>query len=163
MRLPAGRRGLSCAVALALALGASGCAGMHMPWHHAPPPPPTPVHELEVTGAGSYPQYWKRNTLLLDLTAAASSGSVVLKPVAGTSWPVRIAVRVRPGEFPILDVRGDQRLSLPITGSGSAPIDLELDPSVYGPKTAQIVVSWGAAATNAAAANPPVAVPALTQ
>ena len=156
MRSPAGIRGLSCAAALCLALLGTGCS--HMPWHHPPPPPPAPVHELEVTGAGSYPQYWKRNTLLLDLSAASSSGSVTLRPVAGTSWPVRIGVRVRPGSFPVLEVRGDQRLSLPINASGSAPVDLEFTPGVYTAKTPQIVISWGAAVTNPP--TPPVPPPA---
>ncbi len=129
-----------------------------MPWHRAPPPPPAPVHELEVTGPGTFPQYWKRNTLLVDLTSAAGSGSVTLKPVEGTSWPVRVGVRVRPGAFPVLEVRGDQRMNLPISASGSAPIDLEFDPGVYTAKTPQLVVSWGAAVTNPAAPAPPAAV-----
>lgn len=158
MRSPAGKRGLSCAAALALALLGSGCAHMHLPWHHPPPPPPAPVHELEVSGAGTFAQYWKRNTLVLDLSSASGSGSVTLKPVEGTSWPVRIAVRVRPGAFPVLEVRGDQRLSLPISASGSAPIDLEFAPGVYTPKTPQIVVSWGAAVTNPPAPAAPDAV-----
>jgi hypothetical protein len=151
MRSPAGKRGLSCAAAVALALLASGCSHMHLPWHHAPPPPPAPVHELEVTGAGSFPQYWKRNTLLLDLSSAAGSGSVTLKPVEGTSWPVRLGVRVTPGAFPVLEVRGDQRLNLPISAGSATPVDLEFTPGVYTPKTPQIVVSWGSAVTNAPA------------
>jgi hypothetical protein len=158
MRSPAGKRALSCAAVLFLAWLGTGCS--HMPWHHSPPPPPVPVHELDLTGAGSYPQYWKRNTLLLDLTSASGSGTVTLKPVQGTTWPVRIAVRVRPGAFPVLEVRGDQRLNLPISSSGSAPIDLEFTPGVYTSKTVQIVVSWGAAATNAPVpATPAVVTP----
>jgi len=159
MRSPAGKRGLSCAAALSLALLGTGCAHMHLPWHHPPPPPPAPVHELDVTGAGTYPQYWKRNTLLLDLSSASGSGSVTLKPVAGTSWPVRIAVRVRPGAFPVLEVRGDQRLNLPISSSGAAPVDLEFTPGVYTAKTPRIVVSWGAAVTNPPPPNPGAVTP----
>jgi hypothetical protein len=144
-----GKRGLSCAAALSLALLAGGCS--HMPWHHPPPPPPAPVHELEVTGAGTFAQYWKRNTLIVDMTSASGSGSVTLKPVEGTSWPVRVGVRVTPGAFPVLDVRGAQRESLPISASGAVPVDLEFSPGVYTAKTPQILVSWGAAATAAAA------------
>ena len=35
-------------------------------------PPPAPVHEVDIAGAGldSVPQYWKRNTLLLDMSTA---------------------------------------------------------------------------------------------
>ena len=134
--------------AAALLLLAGGCSHLHWPWHKAPPPPPAPVHELDVSGAGSanYPQYWKRNTLLLDLTAARGSGRITLKPVEGSTWPVRIAVRVTPGAFAVLSVQGDERISLPIGDTGTAPIDLELPPSVYNARTAQLEVSWGPAA-----------------
>jgi hypothetical protein len=156
MRSPAGKRGLMCAAALGLALLGCGCAHMHSPWHRSPPPPPMPVHELEVTGtsAASFPQYWKRNTLLLDMSAASGSGSVILKPLEGTTWPVRVAVRVTPGAFPVLEVRGEERLSLPISASGGAPIDLEFAPELYTAKTPQLVVSWGTTAAAPAAVSP---------
>jgi hypothetical protein len=156
MRSPAGKRTLGFALALSVALLA-GCS--HMPWHHAPPPPPLQVHEVELTGALTFPQYWKRNTLLLDMTGVSGSGTVTMKPVEGTTWPVRIAVRVRPGAFPVLEVRGEQRQYLPIGASGSAPVDLEFSPSVYTAKTPQIVLSWGAAA-QALPAPAPVPAPA---
>ena len=159
MRSPAVKRGVLCATALCLALLGTGCAHMHWPWHHPPPAPPAPVHELEVTGAGTFPQYWKRNTLLLDLSSASGSGSVTLKPAEGTAWPMRLGVRVTPGAFPVLEVRGDERLSLPISASGAAPIDLEFTPRVYNSKTPQITVSWGTAAT---APPPPPAPAAVT-
>jgi hypothetical protein len=95
------------------------------------------------------------NTLLLDMSAASGSGSVILKPVEGTTWPVRVAVRVTPGAFPVLEVRGEERLSLPISASGGPPIDLEFAPEVYTAKTPQLVVSWGTTANPAA---PPGAV-----
>jgi hypothetical protein len=68
---------------------------------------------------------------------------------------VRIGVRVRPGSFPVLEVRGDQRLNLPINASGAAAVDLEFTPGVYTSKTPQIVVSWGSAVTS----PPPPPVP----
>ena len=136
--------------ALALALVMSGgCTPLQWPpWHHPPPPPPVPVHEVDLAGAGSeyFPQYWKRNTLLIDLSAASGSGTLTVKPVAGTTWPVRVAFRVRPGAITSLEVRGEQRVSLPISPAAGAPIDLELTPGVYTAKTAQLTVSWGAAA-----------------
>ena len=133
---------------LALLLLVAGCSHLHWPWHKTPPPPPTPVHELDVAGAGSanYPQYWKRNTLLLDLSSASGSGSITVKPVEGSTWPVRVAFRVTPGAFAVLTVQGDERVSLPISATGAAPIDLELPPGVIGAKTAQLEVSWGPAA-----------------
>jgi hypothetical protein len=133
-----------------LALLTGGCS--HMPWHHAPPPPPVPVHEVELSGGHEFPQYWKRNTLLLDMSGVSGSGTVTIKPVAGTSWPVRIGVRVRPGAFPVIEVRGDQRLYLPVASSADKPFDLEFAPGVYTAKTPQIVISWGAAAQAAPAA-----------
>ena len=136
-------------VGAAVALtGCSHISGMHWPWGHKAPVPPTPVNELIETGSGgtalSYPQYWKRNTLLVDLHEAAAEGSLVLTPRAGTQWPVRLAFRVTPGSIGVLEVRGEQRMILPVAGEGGRPIDLELAPSVYTPTTAQITVRWSA-------------------
>ena len=41
------------------------------------PPPPAAVHEVDLSGAGAagFPQYWKRNTLLIDLSAAGGSAT----------------------------------------------------------------------------------------
>ncbi len=118
----------------------------HWPWHHAPPPPPAEVHELDVSGASaaSVRQFWKRNTLLVDLSSASGSGSVVLKP-GNMGWPVRIAFRVTPGAMGFLEVQADKRVNLPITPGAPRPVDLELAPGVYGTRTAQLSVSWGAA------------------
>jgi hypothetical protein len=132
---------------LALALVVAGCG--HWPFHRHAPAAPVPVHELEVTGAApdTYPQYWRRNTLLLDLSAASGSGSITVKPAAGGSWPVRLALRVTPGAVGMLEVRAAQRSALPITPAAGKPVDLELPPGVYTPTTPQLTVSWGPAAT----------------
>jgi hypothetical protein len=140
-----------CAVALMLAMLVSGCSHLsapHLswPWHRQAPLPPAPVNELTITSDGStaatFPQYWQRNTLLVDLQGASGTGSVVLKPVEGTTWPVRLALRVTPGQIGIVEVRADQRQVLPITAQGPKPVDLELSPGVYTLRTAQITVSW---------------------
>jgi hypothetical protein len=89
------------------------------------------------------PQYWKRNTLVLDLTAASGSGSITLKPAEGTAWPVRLAFRVTPGTIGVLEVQADQRLYLPITPAAGKPIDLELTPRMYTSGTKQMSVTWG--------------------
>jgi hypothetical protein len=139
--------------ACALALTAASCnLSSHMPWHHPPPPPPVQVHELDISSAGTaagYPQYWKRNTLLVDLSAASGSGSITLKPAAGTQWPVRVAFRIVPGAIGVLEVSGAQRSTLPITAQGGKPVDLELPPGVYTAATPQMTVSWRALATPA--------------
>jgi hypothetical protein len=100
------------------------------------------VHELDIGGA-TFPQYWKRNTLLVDLSAASGSGSITLKPAEGGSWPVRVAFRVTPGSIGVLDVRAAQRVSLPIAPGSGKPIDLELSPGVYTTTTPEMSVSWG--------------------
>ncbi len=135
------------ALALALVLS-GGCSHLQWPWHRAPPPPPVPVHEVDLAGAGAegFAQYWKRNTLLIDLSAASGSGTVTVQPVAGTTWPVRLALRVRPGAIGSLEVRGEERVSLPISAAAGTAVDLELPPGVYTPKTTQLTLSWGPAA-----------------
>ena len=133
----------------ALVLSIGGCGhlpAMHWPWHHQPPPAPVRVHELDIGGAASpdaFPQYWKRNTLLVDLSSASGSGSITLKPAAGTTWPVRLAFRVTPGAIAALEVRAAERTVLPITPGGGKPIDLELTPDLYTAGTTQMTVSWG--------------------
>ncbi|HEY8052139.1 MAG TPA: hypothetical protein VIE42_04980 [Steroidobacteraceae bacterium] len=118
----------------------------HWPWHHAPPAPPAEVHDVDISGAtaAGIRQSWKRNTLLVDLSAASGSGSITLKPGAA-GWPVRIAFRVTPGAIGFLEVQADKRLSLPITPGGSKPVDVELAPGLYSAHTAQVSVSWGPA------------------
>lgn len=135
------------AIALCL-LALTACA--YMPWSKKPPAPPDPVHELTITGADgaaatAFPQYWKRNTLVVDLQSASGTGSVTLKP--GAKWPVRIALRVRPGTVGLLEVQADQRMILPVSREGDKPVDLELVPGVYTPKSPQIVVHWEPART----------------
>ncbi|MBV8496334.1 MAG: hypothetical protein JO361_06080 [Gammaproteobacteria bacterium] len=136
------------------ALAVAGCAHLpapHWPWRHGPQAQPPAVHELDIGGAAAdtFPQSWKRNTLLIDLSAASGSGSITLKPIAGSAWPVRRAFRVRPGAFAQLEVRAAQRLTLPVAPAAGAPLDLELPPGVYTPATPQLSVSWGTAAVPA--------------
>jgi hypothetical protein len=135
----------ACAILLTTLPAMSGCSHLHWPWHRKAPAAPVPVHELDITGdaSASFPQYWKRNTLLVDLSAAGGSGSLVLKPAAGGAWPVRLAFRVRPGAIGALEVRAAQRVVLPIHPAGGVPVDLELTPGVYRTDTPQMTVSWG--------------------
>jgi hypothetical protein len=157
MRLPStgrasrGLRGVSRALLVlgtALALGACGhMPHVHWPWTHRPPPAPELVHELVVTtGDGGsvldLPEFWKRNTLVLDLEGVSGAGGVVLRPRAGMTWPMRLALRVKPGAVGQIEVRADQRLVIPITTAGVKPVDLELAPGIYTPKTEEIRVNW---------------------
>lgn len=134
---------------LALALATLTACG-HMPWHKEPARGPEAVSELIELGPDGgtttvFPQYWKRNTLVIDLTTAASNGGqLTLKTRDGRKWPVRIAFRVMPGTLGILEVQADQRLLMPVTREGNKPVDLELVSGVYTPKTEQITVKWEA-------------------
>ncbi len=128
-----------------LALAAAGCSHLHWPSHKQPPPPPQAVHYLDVGGsdaAAVRAQYWKRNTLVVDLTAASGTGSLTLRPPA-EGWPARVALRITPGAIGELDVRGAQRVVLPVVPGAAKPVDLELAPSVYTAKTPEIAVAWG--------------------
>jgi hypothetical protein len=141
--------------ATVLALG--GCAQVQSqlpgrwPWLAKEVPQPVAVHELDVVVAADAAmpivlQYWERNTLVLDLQGVASAGELILKPRSGVSWPVRIAFRVAPGRFQLLEVSGAQRVLLPVSGQkGAALSTLPLAPSAYAGTTAELRLRWGAA------------------
>jgi hypothetical protein len=133
------------AAALAALLTLGACSHLHWPWHRTPPAPPPPVHELDIAGSAAPAQYWKRNTLLVDLSSLSGAGQIVLKPTAGNPWPVRLAFRVRPGAFGALEVHGAAREVLPINSAGTSPVDIELPPGIYTAGTPELTVSWGPA------------------
>jgi hypothetical protein len=139
----------SCLLAALLSL--AGCASLsaHLPWRHRAPPPPEVSTALTVAAADgsalSWPQVWQRNDVVLDLSGLAGSGSAVVMPRAGLAWPVRVALRVTPGSIGAIDVRGAQRLVVPVPASGAGTVDLELPPGVYVAATKQIILSWGPA------------------
>jgi hypothetical protein len=122
------------------------------PFHKKAKPVPEAVNELSLVNAdgspANFPQYWKRNTLVIDLSGAGgagmgASGSFAAKLPEETTWPVRVAVRVRPGSVGQIEIRGEERAVFPVTSEGTLPIDLQLAPSVFTPKTAAIYISWG--------------------
>jgi hypothetical protein len=121
----------------------------HWPWHRKQAPAPQEVHELVVMApqgsSVAIQQYWKGNTLIVDLRSAGGTGSVSLKPREHTLWPPRIGFRVTPGQFETLEVHAYQRVVLPITSVGAQPVEVELAPGVYLTKTPEITVLWGPA------------------
>ncbi len=130
----------------------AGCSHLphpHWPFHRKPAPAPEVVHELVITspeGADlAFPQYWKGNTLIVDMRLAGGQGNAVLKPREHTTWPVRLGFRVTPGQFGVLEVRANQRVVLPVIPSGTKPVDLELEPGVFIMKSPQMTVTWGPA------------------
>src|SRR2546430_16051377 len=93
MRSGSGGASAGRAGAAALVLLAGGCGhlpAMHWPWHQRPAAAAAPGHELDISAAtgvpGPFRQYWKRNTLVVDLTAARGSGSRNLKPAFWAAW-----------------------------------------------------------------------------
>jgi hypothetical protein len=141
------------AAAVSLAFAASlalvGCASVakHLPWAHKAPPAPEVSTALTVAAPDgatlSWPQVWQRNDVVLDMAGVAASGAAVVMPRSGLAWPVRVALRVTPGTIAAIDVRGAQRLVIPVPATGTGPIDLELPPGVYGAATKQITLNWG--------------------
>jgi hypothetical protein len=126
----------------------TGCAMPKIwPFYKKPKPVPEAVHELDLVNAdgtpASFPQYWKRNTLVIDLSGASGTGSVTARLPAETTWPVRVAVRVQPGSVQQVEVQGEERSVLAVATEGALPIDLEFAPSVYRPTTAAVYINWG--------------------
>ncbi len=84
------------------------------PFYKKPKPEPEVVHELDLVNAdgtpATYPQYWKRNTLVIDLSGVTGTGSVAARLPADTTWPVRIAVRVQPGSVEQVEIQGEERM-----------------------------------------------------
>ena len=153
-------------------LGVTACHLLRMPniwpFHKKPKPVPEAVNELTLVNAdgtpASFPQYWKRNTLIIDLSGIGGSGMGATGNFAarlpdGTTWPVRVAVRVRPGSVGQIEILGEERNVLPVAPEGTLPIDLEFAPSVYTPKTAAIYISWGPLPVFVDAAEPVPAEP----
>jgi len=117
------------------------------PFYKKPKPAPEVVHEVDLVNAdgtpASIPQYWKRNTLLIDLSGVSGTGTVAARLPAETTWPVRVAVRVQPGSVEQVEVVGEERDVMAVSREGLTPIDLEFPPSVFRPTTGAIYITWG--------------------
>jgi hypothetical protein len=133
---------------LAAGLGLAGCASLttHLPWRHRAPPAPEVSTALTVATADgaalAWPQVWQRNDVVLDMSGVAATGAAVVMPRSGLAWPVRVALRVTPGVIGAIDVRGAQRLIVPVPAGGGS-VNIELPPGVYVAATKQIMLSWG--------------------
>jgi hypothetical protein len=136
---------------LSLSLGLAGCAAVtkHLPWGHKAAPAPEVSTALTVAAPDGaplpWPQVWQRNDVVLDMSGLAASGAAVVMPRSGLAWPVRVALRVARGSIGSIDVRGAQRLVIPVPATGAGTIDLELPPGVYVATTKQITLNWGPA------------------
>lgn len=120
----------------------------HMPWNAREAHATESANELlelaeDGTQTNAFPQLWVRNTLVIDMQDAASTGKLTLKPRGRKPWPMRLAFRVMPGRFGLLEVRADQRMLIPVTREGTAAVNIELVPGVYTAKTEQMTLQWG--------------------
>ena len=154
------RLALIAGLCLGLGLQLSACSTPKIwPFYKKPKPVPVAVHEVDLVNAdgtpATYPQYWKRNTLVIDLSGASGTGTVTARLLPETTWPVRVAVRVRPGSFQQVEVQGEQRSVFTVTRDGALPLDLELAPSVYHKTTGAIYIAWGSMPQFAGAAAEP--------
>ena len=131
-----------------LAIGGCATVKSHWPFGKARAVAPVPVQELraEVSAGESSPavlQFWERNTLVVDLTNVANAGQVQLIRDSARSWPVRVAFRMLPGRFEALEVRGAQRVVLPVS-AGNGAVTAVLPPGAYDSSTTRLDLRWGA-------------------
>jgi hypothetical protein len=136
--------GLACLGAVA------GCTTVksYWPWHEEPPAAPQPVRELNVNVPADMAmpvvlQFWERNTLVIDLQQVPPTGQFMLTRVEDRAWPVRMAFRMSPARFETLQVRGAQRIVLPLSTGGDGVVQADLPASAYDKDTKSLVVSWG--------------------
>ncbi len=139
----------------ALAVLLAGCTGLRQRLPFTGPaeaPAPLALRELDIQPGPAMPvgpvppvvvQLLERNTLVLDLRELPPNGELVLKPLAA-NWPVRLAFRVQPGRFPLLEVQGARRVQLQVpTDRGTQPLTLPLDPAVHAAGTRELRLRWG--------------------
>ena len=144
------RKTFGTSVIVVVLLSLAGCGHLETlkwPFAKKPQAPSSQADDLVVTLGDSpnvrgFPQFWLRNTLVLDLRELTGSGSAVIQPRTGATWPMRMAIRVRPGQVGTIEVTGDQRMVFPVTNEGMRAVDLELAPAMYSDRTNQLVVRW---------------------
>ena len=144
------RSGAFLAVGLACLGTVSGCATVKSwwPWQEEAAAAPTPVRELNVNvpADAAMPvilQFWERNTLVIDLQQVPPTGQFMLTREGDRPWPVRMAFRMSPARFETLQVRGAQRVVLPLATSDGGVVQAELPASAYDKDTSSLQVSWG--------------------
>jgi hypothetical protein len=134
---------------LMAALLLAGCASVkaHLPFGKPRVPAPEPVGELALQfpaggSAAGVQQFWERNTLVVDLQGAPAAGQVTLVRRSDRNWPARMAVRMTSQQIEMVEVRGAQRIVLPVS-AGTGAVTAELPPGVYDQATPRITLSWG--------------------
>jgi hypothetical protein len=157
---PRSMRRLAVALALVAAAGLPACATVSrvaakvpVPWRAPPAPPPSPVSELavELPAGPQVPvvlQFREGDTLVVDLQGAAAAGDLMLRPGESGRWPVRLALRAQPGRFEVIEVRGAQRVRLPVSAGPGGAVTIPVAPAAYAPGTPALRLLWGTAAAD---------------
>jgi hypothetical protein len=141
--------------ALVIASLLSGCAGQssaaakhwYTPWRKAAIVSPEAVQELPVEALEggsppSLPQYWERNTLRVDLSAVAGSGSARLLPSTVNGWPLRMVFSVRPGSLKQLEVTGEKRVVFNVAEAAGEATVFALGSGAYDATTKALTLHW---------------------
>ena len=120
---------------------------VHWPWAAKPAPVEPAANQIAWEGidgatAREFPQSWARNTLMIDLTGASDGGGVRMHAKASMGWPKAMALRLRPGSVSSVEIQADQRVVIPVVGSGSATVTIPIAPSVYSAHTETITLLW---------------------
>jgi hypothetical protein len=141
------RRILSPLLASLMLLPACTTVKSHWPFGKAPQSAAQPVRDLDVgvSADAAVPvvlQYRERNALVVDLQGVGSTGQVTLTRHEGDTWPVRIAFRMAPTRFEVLEVRGAQRILLAVA-VGVNSTTAELPAGIYNNDTPALTISWG--------------------
>ena len=142
-------------LAVILTVGAAaGCKSMpklkykpHWPWGAKPAAVEPEANQIawEAVEGGTlmqFPQSWARNTLVINMTSATGAGSVRMTAKASMGWPVRMALRVKPGSIASIEIQGAQRVIIPVLASSAASIDLPIEADAYLARTPTITLSW---------------------
>ena len=142
--------GLALAVACCLALTACSSYKVQMGWppiYKKPAPVPEAVNELNLVNAdgtpANFPQYWKRNTLVIDLSAIGAAGNFAARFRKAPPGRCASAFGCAPAASGKSRSWARSAMSCRWPPKGLLPIDLEFAPSVYTPRTAAIYISWG--------------------
>jgi hypothetical protein len=142
------QRTLSLAV---LAILCTGCA--QWSWNPAKwfrEPAPAAAAEVQVLtidstsgGGDRFVQSWDGARLVVDVHSAGGSGTALLKPVEGQSWPLRLAFRVHSSGLAEFEARGAQVLRMSF---GSEPLTepalIDLPYGIYRKESPQLEIRW---------------------
>jgi len=142
------QRTLSLAVLAILCAGCGQWSWNPAKWFREPAPAPmaaVQVLTIESTSGGGdrFVQSWEGARLVVDVHSAGGSGTAVLKPAEGQSWPLRLAFRVHSSALAEFEANGAQALRMSF---GSVPLTepalIDLPYGIYRKESPQLEIRW---------------------